>query len=92
MKRSLFTNKSFIRLVAITVIGICMLLGLTGCNYQVIDLNYSYDKAICNIGSVTKEIKINKWNDYEGEQLQIIDEEGNVYLASSYTCILVKEK
>ena len=92
MKKSLFTNKNFIKMVAITIMGICILLGLTGCNQQIIDLNYTYDKAICNIGNETKEIKIDKWNDYEGEQLQIIDEEGNVYLASSYTCILVKEK
>ena len=69
-----------------------MLLGLTGCNYQVADLTYTYDKALCHIGNETKEIKIDKWRDYEGEQIQITDEEGNVYLASSYTCILVKEK
>ena len=85
-------NKNLIRLVAITVAGICILLGLTGCNQQIIDLNYTYDKAICNIGNEIKEIKLDKWADYEGEQLQINDEDGNVYLVSSYTCILVKEK
>ncbi len=88
----MLTNKNFIRLVAITIAGICILLGLTGCNQQIIDLNYTFDKAICNIGNETKEIKIDKWNDYDGEQLQIIDDKGNVYLISSYNCTLIKEK
>ena len=88
----MITNKNFIRLVAITIAGICILLGLTGCNQQIIDLNYTFDKAICNIGDETKEIKIDKWNDYDGEQLQIIDDKGNVYLISSYNCTLIKEK
>ena len=70
---------------------ILMLIGLTGCNKQIIDLEYSYDKAVCNIGGETKEIKIKKWKDYDGEQLQIIDKEGNTYLVSSYSCALIKE-
>lgn len=90
--KKLMTNKNFIRLLAITIAGICILLGLTGCNQQIIDLNYTFDKAICNIGDETKEIKIDKWNDYDGEQLQIIDDKGNVYLISSYNCTLIKEK
>lgn len=78
--------------IAIVTI-ILMLIGLTGCNKQIIDLEYSYDKAVCNIGGETKEIKIKKWTDYtDGEQLQIIDEEGDVYLISSYNCALIKEE
>jgi hypothetical protein len=94
MKNNLFTNKSLIRIATITIIGICILLCLTGCagNYQFVDLNYTYDKAICNIGNETKEIEIDKWNDCEGEQLQIIDEDGNVYLVSSFNCTLFKRK
>lgn len=88
----MITNKNYIKLVAITIVGICMLLSLTGCNQQIIDLNYTFDKAICNIGNETKIIKIDKWNDYDGEQLQIIDDEGNVYLVSSYNCTLIKEE
>lgn len=74
----------------ILIISVMILL-LTGCNKQVMDLNYSYDKAICKIGEEYKEIKIKKWKDYEGEQLQIVDKEDNVYLVSSLNCTLVKE-
>lgn len=80
------------KVIKILLIAIPVIL-LTGCNKQIIDLEYSYNKAICVIGNETKEIEIKKWKDYEdGEQLQITDKEGNVYLVSSYNCILVKEK
>lgn len=64
---------------------------LTGCNKQVLDFKYTYDRAICNIGGTYKEIKIKKWNDYEGEQLQIIDHENNTYLVSSFNCTLIQD-
>lgn len=87
--KKLMRNKKFI--AVITILIVLAVLCLTGCNQQVIDLNYTYDKAICNINGTYQEIEIKKWNDYEGEQLQIIDKEGNVYLSSSYNCTLIKE-
>ena len=73
----------------ITILGLILVL-LTGCNKQVFDFEYTYDKAICVIGGEKKEIAIKKWNDYDGEQLQIIDEDNNVYLVSSVNCSLIK--
>lgn len=90
MKR-LFKNKDFITILAVIVVGIMILFGLTGCNYQMVDLNYSYDRAICKVGNELKEIKIKKWTDYDGEQLQIIDYDDNVYLVSSFNCTLIKD-
>jgi radical SAM superfamily enzyme with C-terminal helix-hairpin-helix motif len=84
-------NKKTITIITIIAAAILIIFGLTGCNYQMVDLNYSYDKAICKIGNETKEIEIRKWTDYDGEQLQIIDKEGNVYLVSSLNCTLIKE-
>ena len=62
---------------------------LTGCNKQVFDFDYTYHTAICNIGGEYKEIKLAKWNDYDGEQLQLKDYEGNTYLVSSINCTLI---
>lgn len=76
--------------IKVIVIAIAVML-LTGCNKQIIDLDYTYDKAICVIGNETKEIEVKKWQDYEGEQLQITDKDGNVYLVSSYNCALIRE-
>ena len=82
-------NKNFILWV---MVGILLLLCLTGCNKQVIDLDYSFDKAICNIGGETKEFELKTWKDYDGEQLQLVDKKGNKYLVSSFNCTLIKEK
>lgn len=88
----MFKDKNFITILAIIILAIMCLFGLTGCNKQVFDFEYTYNKAICIIGGEKKEIEIKKWTDYEdGEQIQIIDKEGNVYLASSMNCTLIKE-
>ena len=66
------------------------LLGLTGCNKQIFDFDYTYHTAICNIGGEYKEIKLKSWTDYEdGEQLQLKDYEGYTYLVSSINCTLI---
>lgn len=89
--KKILKNKNFITVIATLIALLLILFGLTGCNYQMVDLNYSYNKAICKIGNETKEIQIRKWTDYDGEQLQIIDKDGNVYLVSSINCTLIKE-
>ncbi len=78
------------------IIGILLMyflcvIPLTGCNKDIFDTNYTYHKAICEIGGEYKEIKIKQWSDYEGEQIQIIAKDGNTYLMSMNNCTLVKE-
>lgn len=87
MKRKLM-NKNFILGVAISA---AILFLMTGCNKQVFDFDYNFDKAICNIGGTYKEIELRTWKDYDGEQLQLTDKEGNKYLVSSINCTLIKE-
>lgn len=87
----LLKNKNVIVVIA-TIVGLVLiLLGVTGCNKQVFDFDYTYDKAICLIGGEYKEIKLSKWTDYEGEQLQLKDKEGNTYLVNSVNCTLIKD-
>ena len=65
---------------------------LTGCNKQLVDLNYSFNYAIIQLPDGTiVEGKVQSWTDYEdGEQLQIkID--GVTYLCSSYNCVLMNK-
>lgn len=65
---------------------------LCGCgNRDMWDTNYTYHKAICEIGGEYKEIKIKQWRDYDGEQIQIIGKDGNTYLVSMNDCTLIKE-
>lgn len=88
--KKILRNKKFITVLGVTILLISTVL-LSGCNKQIIDLEFNYDKAICQIGNEVKEIEIDKWKDYEGEQLQIKDKDGNTYLISSYNCTLIRD-
>lgn len=72
----------------IVIIGLCGV--LIACNYQIVDFDYTFDYAIINLGGEYKKIPISSWTDYEGEQLQIKDKHGNIYLTNSYNCTLIK--
>lgn len=63
----------------------------TGCNKKVFDFQYTFNKAVINIGGEFRTIDVAKWTDYEGEQIQIITPDGTVYLTSSFNCTLIKE-
>lgn len=70
---------------------ICTLL-LTGCNYQMYDTTYKFDRAIISLpnGEVV-EGKVESWRDYEdGDQIQVkID--GKTYLVHSEDIVLIKD-
>ena len=76
--------------IKLLIILIFPIVFLCGCNYNPIDLDYYYDKAICNYDGDKFELKIDSWNDYEGEQIQILSN-GNVYLISANHCYLVSK-
>ena len=71
----------------VAVMGI----GLTGCNKQIIDTTYSYERAILSLpnGEVI-EGKISSWKDYEGEQIQV-KINGKQYLVHSSNIVLISE-
>ena len=60
-------------------------------NKTFIDLKHTYTKAITSINGEKFEIDIDTWNDYEGEQIQIIGKDGKVYLVSSFNTVLIGE-
>lgn len=64
----------------------------TGCNKDIFDFNYTFDKAIVSVNGITKTFEIDSWTDYEGEQLQIELKDGTVMLVSSYNCVLMSSK
>ena len=86
MKKKILIPSAILSVLAI-ILTIC-----TGCgNKTVFDTNYTFDKANIYLNGEWKTIDIKEWDDYEGEQLQIIDTDGRIYLTSSYNCILIKE-
>ena len=78
--------KKLIYLGSFVILVLC----LTGCNKQVFDFKYTYDKAVCNYDGDKFTLEIDKWNDYEGEQLQVISN-GETYLISANKCYLIKD-
>lgn len=84
--------KKEIKIIIMAVILVVFALILSGCNKQIFDTQYTYDRAIVTLNDGTRmEIEIKKWNDYDGEQLQIIGKDGKTYLVSSYNTILIKD-
>ena len=61
-----------------------------GFNKQIFDFNYSFKTAYVKWPDGTmKVLKLKSWKDYDdGEQLQLKDTAGNVYLVSSINCVL----
>lgn len=75
--------------ILVFIIITCVLLTLTGCNKQIIDLSYNFNYAYIDIpGGEHIEGRIQSWRDYEdGDQLQIkID--GITYLTNSSRVVL----
>jgi len=78
----------------ILAIGLLVgLLTITGCgNKDVFDTVRTYDKAVIVLGDEVITVNVKKWKDYDGEQFQVIAEDGTVYLTSSYNCTLIRSK
>lgn len=67
-----------------------MALGLTACgNQQLFDTTYTFDYAIIDtLNGEVVEGEVQSWNDYEGEQLQIVID-GVTYLTHSKNVIMI---
>lgn len=72
----------------IVVIGVLF----TGCNKDLLDTNYTYDRAVMLIGGEVVEVQVKQWRDYEdGEQIQVISTDGKTYLVNSVNCTLIND-
>ena len=84
MKKVIAILLAALLLVSLTV--------LTGCNKQMVDLTYSYERAILVLpnGEVV-EGKVTSWTDFEdGDQIQVkID--GKTYLVHSSNIVLISD-
>ncbi len=87
MIEKLIMSKNGVHIIGAIMLFVTLIL-LTGCNKQVFDTKYTYDKAICNYDGDKLELEIKKWLDYDGEQIQIIDKDGSTYLVSANKCYL----
>lgn len=81
-------KKAIKYILAIAMIFVTMLT-LVGCNKQVVDLKYNFNKAIIKLpdGTIVQG-EVYSWRDYEdGDQIQV-NIEGVTYLVHSANCVL----
>ena len=85
MKKKIAVIMALVLVIALTMI-------LTACNKQMVDLTYSYERAILSLpnGEVI-EGKVSSWTDFEdGDQIQVkID--GKTYLVHSSNIVLISD-
>lgn len=68
-----------------------MMVTMVGCgNVQVIDTKWDFDTAIITVGDEVKTVKVDKWKDYEGGVVQVVDKDGNVYMTSYTNVVLIQ--
>lgn len=66
---------------------------LSGCgNKDMWDTNYTFTHAVIIEQGKTTIVPIKQWSDYDGEQIQIIMEDGNIFLTSTFNTKLFSEK
>ncbi len=70
--------------IAIIIIALC----LTACNRTIIDTKYKFEKAHIRVNDVWFDVDVDKWHDYDGEQIQLILTNGTVMVIHSRDCIL----
>ncbi len=78
------------KIVAVLMTVTACMVCLAGCNRQVVDTKYKFDKALVKVGEEWITVDVKKWGDYEGEQIQLVLEDGTVMIVSYVNCILYK--
>lgn len=74
------------------ILVVMMIANLTGCNKQLVDMTYSYEKAIVYLpnGEVI-EGKVQSWTDFtDGDQIQV-KINGVSYLVHSSNIVLISK-
>lgn len=76
------------KILTVCVSALTVIMLMTGCNKQVLDPTYSYSWAQLKMPDETiVEGKLNSWDDYEGDQLQVVID-GVTYLVHSSNVVL----
>lgn len=77
---------------AIALAGILSTTTLTWCNHILVDTKMTFNKAIIFGENSVTIVEIEKWSDYDGEQLQIKTKDGAYILTSSFDTKLIDDR
>lgn len=91
--KSKIDNAKKVGKIMLAGVAISSTLLLSGCgNYTILDTKYSFNKAIIFDEDSATIIEIEKWTDYDGEQLQLQTKDGAFILTSSYDTKLMDDR
>lgn len=80
--------KTLVKLIAASALCVAL---LSGCNKQLIDTTYTFNRAIVRLPDGTViEGKLDSWKDYDSDQLQVKIND-TVYLVHSNNVVLIKD-
>ena len=74
------------------LLAIITVIAMTGCNRQLIDTTWSFERAIIFLPDGEKiEGKVRSWRDYENSDMIQVSIDGNQYLTHSSNIILISD-
>lgn len=89
------SKKIAIRAIALVVAFLllaCILVMFTGCNKQVFDTTWSFEKAIIFLPDGEKlEGKVTSWTDFDGSDMIQVAIDGKMYLTHSSNVVMISE-
>ena len=79
------------KFVCIILVIVTVLTLFAGCNRQIFDTTYAFDRAIIKLpnGEIV-EGKVSSWCDYDGEAIQIVID-GVTYYTQTNNVVMIKE-
>ena len=78
--------------IKVFTIGLMTCVALSGCNQQLFDTTYRFDRAIISLPDGTiVEGKVSSWTDFaDGDQIQVVID-GVTYLTHATNVVLIAE-
>ena len=84
--------KKFICILLIMAITCALCFALAGCNRQIIDTTWSFERAIVFLPDGEKiEGKVSSWGDYDDSDMIQVKVDGKMYLTHSSNVVLISE-
>ena len=79
--------------IIFVLVIIALIVGMmAGCNRQLIDTTWSFERAIIFLPDGEKiEGAVSKWGDYEGSDMIQVVVDGNTYLTHSSNVVLISD-
>lgn len=79
-----------IAITVMLVVALIFVIGLlSGCNKQLVDVNWRFTTATIDYGDHSETYSVKSWNDYENSDVvQIVDTDGHVHLTHYSNVVL----